>query len=145
MFVSPMAATHQGRKLGSFGWASNFSFYYAHHMSTIEGGMICTDDEQLYQTFRMLRSHGLVSQNLQKNFKKYIRNYPNLNPQFIFSFPAYNVRNTEIGGIIGRSQLKRLDDNNTKRNENNYMFLSSIDPNKFETHFKIEGSSNYAF
>ena len=49
-------ATHNGQKLGSFGWASNFSFYYAHHMSTIEGGMICTDDPDLYETFRMLRS-----------------------------------------------------------------------------------------
>ena len=49
-------ACHNGQKLGSFGWASNFSFYYAHHMSTIEGGMLCTDDPELYETFRMLRS-----------------------------------------------------------------------------------------
>src|SRR5439155_2063035 len=53
-------ATFQGRKLGSFGLMSNFSFYYAHHMSTIEGGMISTDDADLYQTVRMLRSHGMV-------------------------------------------------------------------------------------
>ena len=53
-------ATHGGRKLGSFGWMSNFSFYYAHHMSTIEGGMVCTDDAEVYQQVRMLRSHGMV-------------------------------------------------------------------------------------
>ena len=53
-------ATHNGKKLGSFGWLSNFSFYYAHHMSTIEGGMICTNDEKAYQDLRMLRSHGMV-------------------------------------------------------------------------------------
>ena len=47
-------AAHAGRKLGSFGWISNFSFYYAHHMSTIEGGMVCTDDAEVYQQVRML-------------------------------------------------------------------------------------------
>ena len=49
-----------GRKLGTIGWMSNFSFYYAHHLSTIEGGMVCTDDAELYETLRMLRSHGMV-------------------------------------------------------------------------------------
>ena len=53
-------ATHNGQRLGSFGWASNFSFYYAHHMSTIEGGMVCTNDPVLYQQIRILRSHGMV-------------------------------------------------------------------------------------
>src|SRR5262249_13587188 len=53
-------ATFEGRKLGTFGLASNFSFYYAHHLSTIEGGMVCTNSARLYETVRMLRSHGLV-------------------------------------------------------------------------------------
>ena len=53
-------ATFEGRKLGTFGLASNFSFYYAHHLSTIEGGMICTDDTELYETVRMMRAHGMV-------------------------------------------------------------------------------------
>ena len=48
-------ATHQNKKLGSYGWCSNFSFYYAHHMSTIEGGMICTDDEDLYEQLILSR------------------------------------------------------------------------------------------
>jgi len=53
-------ATFNGRKLGSFGLMSNFSFYFAHHMSTIEGGMVCTNDESIYQMLRMYRSHGMV-------------------------------------------------------------------------------------
>ncbi len=139
-------ATHNNIKLGSFGWASNFSFYYAHHLSTIEGGMICTNDEELYQNFRMLRSHGLVRESSSETFRNnYIEEFPDLNPQFIFSFPAYNVRNTEIGGILGRSQLKKLDENNIKRNENNFHFLSNLDSDKYMTDFRIEGSSNYAF
>ena len=50
-------ATFNGQKLGTFGFASNFSFYYAHHMSTIEGGMVCTDDSEFYEKLRMFRSH----------------------------------------------------------------------------------------
>jgi len=139
-------ATHNGKKLGSLGWISNFSFYYAHHMSTIEGGMLCTDDYEVYQQLRMLRSHGMVRESndeeLQNQYKK---NNPNLNSQFIFAFPAYNVRNTEIGGIMGRSQLKRLDANVIRRTENLKKFLSQLDSDKYRTDFELEGSSNYAF
>jgi CDP-4-dehydro-6-deoxyglucose reductase, E1 len=139
-------ATHNGQKLGSFGWASNFSFYYAHHMSTIEGGMLCTDDPELYETFRMLRSHGLVRESTCSDLKnQYYDLYPDLNPEFIFAFPAYNVRNTEIGAIIGRSQLSRLDDNNTLRTRNHKIFLENLDKEKYRTDFRITGSSNYAF
>jgi CDP-6-deoxy-D-xylo-4-hexulose-3-dehydrase len=139
-------ATHNGKKLGSFGWVSNFSFYYAHHLSTIEGGMICTNDEKLYQTFRMLRSHGMVRESTCSETKsKYQRDYPDLNPDFIFAFPAFNVRNTEIGAIIGRSQLKRLDENNKIRSKNLGIFLENLDASKYRTNFKIEGNSNYAF
>lgn len=139
-------ATHNGQKLGSFGWISNFSFYYAHHMSTIEGGMICTDDPLVYQQARMLRSHGMVREvndpDVRKSFEQ---ENPELNPDFIFAFPAYNTRNTEIGGIMGRSQLKRLDSNVQRRTDNLLRFLRQIDPIRYRTDFKLEGSSNYAF
>lgn len=139
-------ATHGGKKLGSFGWISNFSFYYAHHMSTIEGGMICTDDPKVYQQARMLRSHGMVREaNDPVVLTAYQSANPELNPDFIFAFPAYNVRNTEIGGIMGRSQLKRLDQNVKRRAANLLRFLKQIDPSKYRTDFKLEGSSNYAF
>ena len=135
-----------GKKLGSYGLMSNFSFYYAHHMSTIEGGMICTNDEKIYQILRMLRSHGMVREaDSQKVKNKYYKEFPDLNPDFIFAFPAYNVRNTEIGAIIGRNQLKRLDSNNKKRNRNLELFLESLDGNIFRKNFILEGSSNYAF
>ena len=139
-------ATHKGKKVGSFGWTSNFSFYYAHHMSTIEGGMICTDDEDTYRNLRMLRSHGMIRENGDPDVQaRWASENPELNPQFIFGFPAYNVRNTEIGGVLGLSQLKRLDANNIRRTENMMRFLDRIDPEKFQTDFEIEGSSNYAF
>jgi len=139
-------ATHNGQRLGSFGWVSNFSFYYAHHMSTIEGGMICTNDPEVYQQARMFRSHGMVREANDATVRDaYQLANPELNPDFIFAFPAYNTRNTEIGGIIGRSQLKRLDYNVFRRTENLKRFLGQIDSRKYRTNFKLNGSSNYAF
>ena len=139
-------ATHNSQKLGSIGWISNFSFYYAHHMSTIEGGMICTNDPMVYEQARMLRSHGMVREASDPTIKaSYQQNFPELNPDFIFAYPAYNMRNTEIGGILGLSQLKRLDRIVERRTENLKRFLRQIDNKKYRTDFKIEGSSNYAF
>ncbi len=139
-------ATFRGRKLGSFGLVSNFSFYYAHHMSTVEGGMVCTDDERFYETVRMLRSHGMVREiSNDETRQRYTEKHPDLSPDFIFAYPAFNVRNTEIGAVIGRNQLKRLDENNTKRKENFEIFLKNLDTNKYRTDFDLEGSCNYAF
>ena len=139
-------ATHAGRRLGSFGWMSNFSFYYAHHMSTIEGGIVCTNDPNVYEQLRMLRSHGMVRESDDADVRTSFRDaYPALNPDFIFALPGYNVRNTEIGAILGRSQLKRLDANVVRRTENLHRFLGRIDPRRYRTDFKLEGSSNYAF
>ena len=139
-------ATFNGRKLGSFGLVSNFSFYYAHHMSTVEGGMISTRDRDLYQVLRMLRSHGMVRESTSEVLKSdYTTKYPDLNPDFIFAFPAYNVRSSEINAVIGRSQLKRLDANNRIRTENLRMFLGHLDSKKYQTDFAVEGSCNYAF
>lgn len=139
-------ATHNEMRLGSIGWISNFSYYYAHHMSTIEGGMICTNDPEVYQQARMLRSHGMVREANDPAVKgAYQSNYPELNPDFIFAYAAYNTRNTEIGGIMGRSQLKRLDKIVERRTKNLHQFLQKIDSTKYRTDFKLEGSSNYAF
>lgn len=138
-------ATFEGQKLGTFGLMSNFSFYYAHHMTTIEGGMISTNDEELYEVLRMLRSHGMVREADSEQLKKaYWEKYPDLNPEFIFAFPAYNVRSTELNAIIGRSQLPRLDVNNSQRTRNLEIFLNGLDTSKYYTDFIIKGSCNYA-
>lgn len=139
-------ATFKGRKLGSFGLISNFSYYFAHHMSTIEGGMVCTNDENIYEMIRMLRSHGMVREALSDTVKqKYIEQNPDLSADFIFAYPGYNVRGTEIGAVIGRNQLKRLDANNAKRRRNFEAFLKNLDSKKYRTDFDLEGSCNYAF
>ena len=139
-------ATHRGRKLGTFGEMSNFSFYYAHHMSTIEGGMICTNDHDIFQQLRMLRGHGMVRESTDPTLKDtYATQNPDLNPAFIFAYPAYNTRNTEVGGVLGLSQLTRLDDAIRRRTENQTVFFQQLDDTKYRTDFRFEGSSNYAF
>ncbi len=139
-------ATYEGQKLGSFGLASNFSFYYAHHMSTIEGGMISTNDEEFYNVIRMLRSHGLVRELADAELRqRYIDDNPSLNPEFIFSYPAFNIRGTELGGVLGRAQLKRLDENNLRRCHNLALFLDLLDSEKYRTDYELRGNSNYAF
>ena len=139
-------AIFNGKRLGTYGLMSNFSFYYAHHMSTIEGGMVCTDNEDIYQMLRMFRSHGMVREATDEKLRsKYALTYPSLNPDFIFAYPAFNVRNTEIGAVIGRNQLKRLDKNNQKRIKNHEIFLDNLDETMFRTNFDCEGSCNYAF
>jgi len=139
-------ATFLGLKLGTFGLMSNFSFYYGHHMTTVEGGMISTDDRDYYETIRMMRGHGMVRESTSDELKTdYTGKFPDLGPEFIFAYPAYNVRSTEINAVIGRSQLGRLDDNNRLRRENLDLFLSNIDPIKYRTDFATAGSCNYAF
>lgn len=138
--------TYKKRKVGTFGIISNFSFYYAHHMSTIEGGMVCTDSHELYQKLRMLRSHGMVREMTCPDTRSaIIRDNQHLNPEFIFAVPGYNFRNTEIGGILGLSQLKRLDKNIEARTKNLKRFLAGLDTNLYQTEFDVEGSSSYAF
>ena len=139
-------AKFKNKKLGSFGKISNFSFYYAHHLSTIEGGMICTNDKKIYETIRILRGHGLLRESGNKKFENKVKKkYNKLSPNFIFLYPGFNMRNNEIQAVIGLNQLKRLDANNKLRSKNFKLFLSRLDKNKFFTDYFIEGNSNYAF
>ena len=115
-------------------------------MSTIEGGMVCTDNEDVYQMLRMFRSHGMVREATDETLRsQYATTHPDLNPDFIFAYPGFNVRNTEIGAVIGRNQLRRLDKNNQKRIKNHEIFLEHLDETMFRTDFDCEGSCNYAF
>ena len=138
--------TFKSKKVGSYGFASNFSFYFAHHMSTIEGGMICTNDEYFYQVCRALRSHGMMREMTDDNLKQQIiSDNPDLNKDFIFIAPAHNFRSTELNAVIGLSQIKKLDSNNTHRINNFNYFMSKLDSNKYITDIEMEGQCNYAF
>ena len=139
-------ATYNKKKLGSFGLISNFSFYYAHHLTTIEGGMICTNNKRIYEIAKMLRSHGMLRESGNKQLeRKLVKKNNNLSPKFIFLYPTLNFRNNEIGAVIGINQLKYLNKNNLLRTKNFKLYLKLLNGNKYWKNFDLIGSSNYAF
>jgi CDP-4-dehydro-6-deoxyglucose reductase, E1 len=139
-------ATFGKKKLGTYGLMSNFSFYYAHHMSTIEGGMISTNSKKISEILRSLRSHGMARELGNKILeKKIINKNKKLSPKFIFLYSGYNMRSNEISAVIGLNQLRNLDNNNKKRQKNLNLFLSLIDKDKYQVEFEVKGSCNYAF
>lgn len=140
-------ATFSKRKIGVFGWASNFSFFYAHHMSTIEGGMVSTNNPEVYQWLRMARSHGMLREANNPSFRHECRQRVDrdLNDDFIFMLPTLNFRSSEINAVLGLSQLQKLDVNIHKRTKNFKYFLKNLPSEKWFSEFLVEGSSNYAF
>ena len=134
-----------GKKGGSLGEISNFSFYYAHHITTIEGGMICTNSKEIDSLAKMKRGHGLLreSQNI-KLINKVKSKYKDLNSDFIFLTEGFNFRNNELSAVIGLEQIKRLNKNIKIRNVNHRLFLKNLRKDIFLTDFNLDGSSNYA-
>jgi CDP-6-deoxy-D-xylo-4-hexulose-3-dehydrase len=133
------------KKVGTLGDISNFSFYYAHHMTTIEGGMISTNSKHIDTIAKMKRGHGLLreSQNIQLINKTKKKN-KDLNSDFIFYTEGFNLRSNELSAVIGIEQLKRLNRNIKERNSNHSLFLKYLRKDIFFTDFHLEGSSNYA-
>lgn len=122
-------ALHQGRKVGTFGRMSSFSFYYGHHMSTVEGGVVCTDDEQVYHTLLMLRSHGWLKDLPQDVADRYrLENGMDLSFRhpFLFVLPGYNVRPTDLQAHIGLRQLAKLDDTIARRVANHQIYQKRL-------------------
>jgi len=135
-------ATYRDKKVGSLGDMSCFSFYFGHHITTIEGGMISTNDDEIYQLARMFRSHGLTreaSADTQNQYKS-----PNLNPLFTFAVAGYNMRSTELNAVLGIEQIKRLNANIDARRNNLNIWLSALNSERFFVDFQCEGNSNFA-
>lgn len=116
-------ATISGKKVGSFGIGSTFSFYWGHHMTTVEGGMICSDDKELYKMLLMKRSHGLARELPLKYHEQIKKIYSNIDFKFLFLTDGFNMRNTELHAEIGLSQLKKIDSYIKIRNSNYYYFI----------------------
>lgn len=135
-------ATYKGQKIGSYGDMSCFSFYFGHHMTTIEGGMLCTNNKEIYELALMFRSHGMTREASQETHDKYAK--PDVNPLFTFAVPGYNMRSGEINAVLGLEQIKRLDYNIEKRQENLNTWLSNLDDSLYYVDYDVEGSSNYA-
>ena len=120
-----------GRLLGNFGLAATFSFFVGHHFSTVEGGMVATDDEELYQELLMARAHGW-DRNLPEKRQKEIRLAHRIDDffaKYAFYGLAYNLRPTEIQGFLGRDQLGYWDEIVSRRASNFTAFAKVIAAN----------------
>jgi CDP-6-deoxy-D-xylo-4-hexulose-3-dehydrase len=137
-------ATFNGKKVGSIGDISVFSFYFGHHITTIEGGMVCTNDEKLYNLAKLYRSHGMTRESSPELQSYYQEKYPNLNPLFTFAVAGFNMRSTEINAVLGIEQMKRLDSNIEKRVKNLKIWLDNLDSSKYIIGFNLQGNSSFA-
>ena len=137
-------ATYKGKKVGSFGDISLFSFYFGHHITTIEGGTVCVNDDKLYDLAKLFRSHGMTREASQELQRDYQLMYPNLNPLFTFAVAGFNMRSTELNAVLGIEQMKRLDSNIEARTRNLHTWLDNLDKSIFMTSFPTQGSSNFA-
>ena len=134
-------AKYKGKQVGNFGVMSTFSFYYGHHMTTIEGGMVCTDDEELYHNLLLLRSHGLLRELPEDAQSK----YDMVDPSFTFVTPGFNVRSTELNALLGTMQLDDLDKNVRIRGQNFEAFVQGLDGSRYYNEFITDGNSSFCF
>ena len=117
-----MGATFKGRFAGTFGVMGTFSSFFSHHISTMEGGLIVTDDEELYQILLSLRAHGWTRNLPQKNLVCSDKSDDPFEESFRFVLPGYNVRPLELEGALGIEQLKRLPIMIEQRRKNGQLF-----------------------
>jgi CDP-6-deoxy-D-xylo-4-hexulose-3-dehydrase len=116
-------ATTSGSKVGNHGLAGTFSFYWGHHMTTVEGGMLCTNDEAIYKLLLLKRSHGLARE-LPPCYHPALREkHGDIDFNFLFLTDGFNVRNTEFNAVLGLAQLPRIDQYIALRNANYTRFL----------------------
>ena len=135
-------ATYGNDKVGTFGDMSCFSFYFGHHMTTIEGGMVCTNDEELAELARMFRSHGMTREASAETHAKYAK--PDVNPLFTFAVPGYNMRSSEINAVLGIEQLPRIDYAIEARRDNLKTWLDNLNSNIYITEYNCDGNSSFA-
>lgn len=102
-----MGSFYDGKSVGSFGDVGNFSFFFSHHISTLEGGISVTNNFDLTETMRILRAHGWSRE--ADEHQKYVKMYPEIDPRFIFINLGYNLRPTEVNAAMGQHQLPKLD------------------------------------
>jgi len=106
-----MGSSFKSKKLGSLGIASSHSLYYGHHISTIEGGLVSTKNNDLYNIFLAIRSHGWA-RDMDRKYKKRLEKKYNINEfesLYTFYFSGFNIRSTELNATLGISQLNKID------------------------------------
>jgi CDP-4-dehydro-6-deoxyglucose reductase, E1 len=140
-----MGAEYKGKQAGTFGIVSTFSTFFSHHMATMEGGFVTTDNEELYHILLSLRAHGWT-RNLPKENKVSNKGDDWFEESFRFVLPGYNVRPVEMSGAIGIEQLKKLPNFLHQRRENAKLFVELFkDHPDFIIQKDIDNSSWFGF
>lgn len=123
-----MGCEYKGKKLGTYGLMSTFSTYFGHHISTIEGGIITTDDKQIYEMLLSIRSHGWDRDMSDETKKKLQKdwNVSEFNSLYTFYFSGFNLRSTDLQAFIGVNQIDKLDDWGLKRQDNFYRYQDKV-------------------
>lgn len=117
-------STYDGKFVGTFGHLSSFSFFFGHHLSTIEGGMVCTNDDRLNALMLQLRSHGWAKDLSDEEEASQAEEYgiEGFNRPFTFYYPGFNLRSTDLNAHIGLSQMKKIDRVIARRVENHAIY-----------------------
>lgn len=143
-----VGSTYFGEHTGTFGLMSTFSTYFGHHFSTVEGGLVSTNDFELYEILKSIRSHGW-SRDLSDTTKEKLRQEHNVDEfrdLYSFYYPGFNLRATEIQAFLGINQLKSLDLKNHTRNLNFIRYQSKIRNNYWKIRPNAKSSiSNFAY
>ena len=123
-----MGSKYNEKKLGTFGLMSSFSTYFGHHISTIEGGFISTDDEELYEVLKSIRSHGW-DRDSSKSFSSSLRDEwgtSDFNSLYTFYYSGFNLRSTDLQAFIGLGQIDKLNQICDKRNVNFKLYQKEL-------------------
>jgi CDP-6-deoxy-D-xylo-4-hexulose-3-dehydrase len=141
-----LGATVDGIKVGNFGLGGTFSTYWGHHMTTVEGGIVCTNDSDLYKLLVLKRSHGLAREMPEMYHADLRAKYSDIDFNFLFLTDGFNFRNTEFNAVLGLSQMDKLDDFIKIRNRNYSIFVEMCEkyPKALIT-LKTKGLSSFVF
>lgn len=143
-----MGSKFNNKYLGSFGFASFFSMYFGHHLSTIEGGFINTNDEEFYYALLMMRSHGW-DRDLPEKIQKKLRNENNVSEfdsLYTFYLPGFNLRATDLQAFLGLMAIDKLDNYSIQRNKNFKSYLNLLEDNKIQLKERVDDFvSNFAY
>jgi CDP-4-dehydro-6-deoxyglucose reductase, E1 len=143
-----LGSTYDNIKTGSFGLMSTFSFYFGHHLSTIEGGMITTDDEELYNIVKSLRSHGW-NRDVSDSFKLKLKEgfeVDDFKDLYTFYYPGFNLRSTDLQAFLGIHQLDKVEEIVTSRNSNYKLYNKLVTNDYWKiTDYKNCYISNFAY
>jgi len=140
-----MGAEYESKKTGTIGTIGTFSSFFSHHISTMEGGIICTDDKELCDIILSLRAHGWT-RNLDDDNSICNKTKDNFNESFRFILPGYNLRPLEFSGAIGLEQIKKLPEFVKQRKKNHEVFKTLFDnDDRFILQKEIGSSSWFGF